>query len=334
VKSEDSNPTAAQIGGVIRQHQTFLVAGHVRPDGDVLACQLALGLTLQGLGKTVEVWNPDGMPHKYSFLPHADLVQRPPAQARAFDLAIAVDTATRDRLGGICDRLVSGSIGVNIDHHISNTRYGKINWIETQAAATGEMLYELLHANQWPITPAIASCLFVALSTDTGSFRYSNTTPRTLRLAAELVEAGANVAELSRRCFESYPLARVRLLQLALADLKLTDGNRIGRVWLTKEMYRQSGALAEDTEGLIDYIRAIDSVVVAIVFEQDDNGIVRISLRSKSNKVSVDKIAGQFGGGGHMAAAGAHIPGGPAVVETAVLKAVEDAMRSAGYAAA
>ena len=333
MKSEDSNPTAAQIGGVIRQHQTFLVAGHVRPDGDVLACQLALGLTLQGLGKTVEVWNPDGVPHKYSFLPHAELLSRPPPQARAFDVVIAVDTATRDRLGGTCDRLAPGTLLVNIDHHISNTRYGDINWIEAEAAATGELLYDLLRTNHWPIPPAIASNLFVAITTDTGSFRYSNTTPRTLRIAAELVEAGANVAELSRHCFESHSLARVRLLQLALAGLKLTAGGCVGHIWLTNEMYRQSGALAEDSEGLIDHIRAIDSVLVAIVFEQDDNGGVRISLRSKSDKISVDKIAAQFGGGGHKAAAGARIPGEPAVVEAAVLKAAEDALRSAGCAA-
>lgn len=327
----DSNPTLTQLGDIIRRHQTFLVAGHVRPDGDVLSCQLALGLTLQGLGKTVEIWNPDGMPHKYAFLPHAHLVQPPPAQARAFDVVIAVDTATRDRLGGICDRLIPGTIGVNIDHHISNTRYGEVNWIETQAAATAEMIYALLQANQWPLTPDIASCLFVGVSTDTGSFRYSNTTPRTLRLAADLVEAGANVAELSRRCFESYPLARVRLLQLALAGLKLTAGNRIGRVWLTPEMYQQSGALSEDSEGLIDSVRAIDPVVVAIVFEQEKGGTVRISLRSKSKQVSADKIASQFGGGGHAAAAGAHVPGDPAAAEAAVLKAAEEALRAAGY---
>ena len=332
--SADSNPTLAQIGDIIRRHQTFLVGGHVRPDGDVLACQLALGLTLQGLGKTVEIWNPDGMPHKYTFLPHADLVQRPPAQPRAFDVVIAVDTATRDRLGGICDRLIPGTIGVNIDHHISNTRYGEVNWIETRAAATGEMLYELLQANQWPFTPDIASNLFVAISTDTGSFRYSNTTPRTLRLAADLVEAGANVAELSRRCFESYPLSRVRLLQLAMAGLKLSAGGHVGRVWLTREMYQQSGALPEDTEGMIDYIRAIDSVMVALVFEQEKAGVVRVSLRSKSNKVSVDKIAAQFGGGGHPAAAGAHLSGEPAAVEAAMLKAVNDALHAAGCATA
>ncbi len=324
-----NQPITNQIGDIIRGHQTFLVAGHVRPDGDVLACQIALGLTLQALGKTVEVWNPDGMSRKYSFLPHADLVCRPPAEARAFDVVIALDTATHDRLGGIRDRIASRKVLLNIDHHGSNGRFGDINWIEPKAAASGELVHQLLRDNHWPITPAIAANLFIAIATDTGSFQYSNTTPQTLRIAAELVEAGANVAELSRHCFGSYPLARVRLLQLALAGMKLSADNRIGWLWLTKEMYHRSGALAEDSEGLIDHVRAIDSVLVAAVFEQDEAGIVRVSLRSKSDKVSVDKIAGHFGGGGHTAAAGARTPGEPAAVEAAVLKAIEVAVQSA-----
>lgn len=323
-----NQPITNQIGDIIREHQTFLVAGHVRPDGDVLACQIALGLTLQALGKTVEVWNPDGMSRKYSFLPHADLVCKPPAEARAFDVVIALDTATHDRLGGIRDRIASRKVLLNIDHHGSNGRFGDINWIEPKSAASGELVHQLLRDNHWPITPAIAANLFIAIATDTGSFQYSNTTPQTLRIAAELVEAGANIAELSRHCFGSHPLARVRLLQCALAGMKLSADNRIGWLWLTKDMYRQSGALAEDSEGLIDHVRAIDSVLVAAVFEQDEAAIVRISLRSKSDKISVDKIAAQFGGGGHMAAAGARIPGEPAAVEAAVLKAIEAAVQS------
>ena len=329
-----NQPITRQIGDIIRAHQTFLVAGHVRPDGDVLACQIALGLTLQSLGKTVEVWNPDGMSRKYSFLPHASLVCPPPAQPRAFDVVIAVDTATHDRLGGIRDRIASRKLTVNMDHHISNGRFGDINWIEPKAAASGELVHQLLRDNHWPITPDIAANLFIAIATDTGSFHYSNTTPRTLRIAAELVEAGANIAELSRQCFESYPLGRVRLLQLALANMKLSADNRVSWLWLTRDMYVQSGALAEDSEGLIDHIRAIDTVLVAAVFEQDEAGIVRVSLRSKSDKISVDKIAAQFGGGGHKAAAGARMTGEPAGFEAAVLKAIGDAMKTADDSAA
>ena len=324
------NPDLArQIGGLIRQHQTFLVAGHYRPDGDVLGCQIALGLTLQALGKSVEVWNPDGLPQKYSFLPHATLLQKPPAAARAFDVVLAVDTATYERLGVTRERIASRKTLVNMDHHASNERFGDLVWIEPRAAASAELVYHLLRANNWPVTADIAANLYVALSTDSGSFQYSSTTPQTFRIAADLLEAGADGAELSRLCYQSFPLRRLRLLQLILASLSLRCDDRVASFWITDEMFRQTGSLPEDTENLIDHVRAIDSVVVAALFEAGRDGIVRISLRSKSPKISVDAIAAKFGGGGHAGAAGAQIKGEPAVVEAAVLQAIETTVRTA-----
>lgn len=315
-----------QIGDIVRRHESFLVAGHIRPDGDVLGCQIALGLTLLALGKRVEVWNPDGMSRKYSFLPRAELMRKPPEQPQAFDVVFAIDTAAYDRMGSICDRIASRRLLVNLDHHTSNGKFGDVVWVEPAASATGELVYDLLRANQWPITPDIAANLYVAISTDTGSFQYPSTTPRTLRIAAELIEAGADASELARHCYESFPLARTRLLQLMLAGLRMSADNRIGSAWLTAPMYQQSGARHEDSEGLIDHIREIACVVVALVFEEEPDGIVRVSLRSKSPQVSVDRIASRFGGGGHHAAAGARIKGEPAAVEAMVLRAVEEAL--------
>ncbi|MCX7826765.1 MAG: DHH family phosphoesterase, partial [Verrucomicrobiae bacterium] len=168
-----------QIGDIVRRQQTFLVAGHIRPDGDVLGCQIALGLTLLALGKRVEMWNPDGMTRKYAFLPGAELMRKPPAQPQAFDVVFAIDTAAYDRLGSICDCIASRQVLVNLDHHTSNAKFGDIVWVEPDAAATGELVYDLLRANSWPITPDIAANLYVAISTDTGSFQYPSTTPRT-----------------------------------------------------------------------------------------------------------------------------------------------------------
>ncbi|MBI5393900.1 MAG: DHH family phosphoesterase [Verrucomicrobia bacterium] len=324
------NPDPArQIGDLVRQHRTFLVAGHYRPDGDVLGCQIALGLALQGLGKTVEVWNSDGLPQKYSFLPQSKLLQKPPAAARDFDAVIAVDTATYERLGVTRDRIASRKALVNMDHHASNERFGDLVWIEPRAAASAELVHHLLRVNNWPVTADIAANLYVGLSTDTGSFQYSSTSPQTLRIAAELLEAGADGAELSRLCYQSFPLRRLRLLQLILASLSLRCEGRVASFWITDEMFRQTGALPEDTENLIDHVRAIDSVVVAALFEAGPGGIVRVSLRSKSPKVSVDAVAAKFGGGGHAAAAGARIQGEPATVEAAVLGAIENALREA-----
>lgn len=325
------NPDPArQIGDLVRRHQSFLVAGHYRPDGDVLGCQIALGLALQGLGKSVAVWNPDGLPHKYSFLPQGKLLQKPPSEAHAFDVVIAVDTATCERLGVTRERIASLKALVNMDHHASNERYGDLVWIEPAAAATAEMVYRLLRANDWPLTADIAANLYVGLSTDTGSFQYSSATPRTFRIAADLLEAGADGAELSRHCYQSFPMRRLKLLQLVLARLTLRHNDRIGSFWITDEMFRKTGALKEDTESLIDHIRAIDSVVIAALFESEPDGIVRISLRSKSPQVSASDIAAIFGGGGHAGAAGARIKGEAASVEASVMAATENALHMAG----
>ncbi len=321
---------ARQIGDLVRQCQTFLVAGHYRPDGDVLGCQIALGLALQALGKSVEVWNQDGLPQKYSFLPQSGLLQKPPAAPHDFDVVLAVDTATYERLGTVRERIASRKALVNIDHHGSNERFGDLVWVEPRAAASAELVYRLLRANDWPVTADIAASLYVGLATDTGSFQYSSTTPQTLRIAAELLEAGADGAELCRLSFQSFPMRRLKLLQQVLANVRFRCDDHIGSFWITDETFRQTGALPEDTENLIDHVRAIDSVVAAALFEAGRDGIIRISLRSKSPKVSADAIAAKFGGGGHPGAAGARIEGDPASVETAVLAEMENAVRAAG----
>jgi phosphoesterase RecJ-like protein len=316
-----------QIGELFQTHNTFLVAGHIRPDCDVLGSQIALGLALQGLGKNVEIWNSDGVPSAYSFLPQQELVRRPPPEKHAFDVVVAVDTANYERLGIVRDRISSHKILINIDHHGSNPRYGDLNWIEPKAAASGELVYGLLRANAWAITPSIAANLLAAISTDTGSFQYPSTTPQSLRIAASLMEAGANLGELSRLCYSSYPVRRVRLLQAVLGTLKLVSNERIGILWLTPELYQQAGARREDSEGLIDHIRGINTLLIAMVFEQIEENCIRISLRSKSDTISVDSIARQFGGGGHPMAAGVTIKGEASNVEAMVVKAATEAIQ-------
>ena len=318
-----------QIGEICRTHQTFLVAGHVRPDCDVLGSQLALGLALKQAGKTVEIWNSDGVPSAYCFLPEQQLVQKPPMQDRAFDVVIAVDTANRDRLGLIRERISSQKVFVNIDHHASNPRYGDINWIDPGAAASAELIFTFLRVNSWPISPAIASNLLIAISTDTGSFQYPSTSPNSLKIAASLMEAGADLGNLARFAYSNYPVRRVRLLQGVLGTLKLLAQEQIGLLWITPESYRQAEARREDSEGIIDHIRGINTLVVALVFEQMTDNSIRVSLRSKSPTVSVDKVARQFGGGGHAAAAGLTATGDPNAVEAMVVRAVVEAIDAA-----
>ena len=319
-----------QIAELLRSQNSFLVLTHYRPDGDAIGSQLALALLLKGLGKTVEVWNDDDVPAKLRFLSHSDWITRPPAEPKDFDVVIAIDTSTWQRVGTAAQRIRNKKHFVNIDHHISNEKFGEINWVVPEAPASGQIAFDLIKRGGFKLTREIATCLFAAISTDTGSFSYGSTTAESLRVAAELVDTGIDVGEICRHVYESYPYARLMLLQKALAQLQLADQKRIAYTWVTVEMFEESGAQREDTEGLIDYARAINGVLVALLFEEmTEPGKIRISLRSKHPKVDVNSIARRFGGGGHHAAAGARISGEPHEIEHKVLAAVSEALAAA-----
>src|SRR5438270_2288054 len=177
----------------MREHNRFAILSHVSPDGDALGCQIALALSLQQLGKEVRVWNEDGMLEKYSFLPRAELLTKPPAGPEDVDVAIALDTAIQNRLGTALEAIGSAKIWINIDHHPSNPGYGDLVYIDSTAPATGQILFELIKNQNLPLNRAIAENLFVAISTDTGSFQYPNTTARTFEIVSELVRAGVDV---------------------------------------------------------------------------------------------------------------------------------------------
>ncbi|MEI8313814.1 MAG: bifunctional oligoribonuclease/PAP phosphatase NrnA [Verrucomicrobiota bacterium] len=320
-----------EITDIMRREQSFLILNHYRPDGDAIGSQLALTMVLQGLGKTVEAWNDDEVPAKFKFLPGANLITRPPATPKAFDVVITLDTSTWQRVGTAADKIAGKKHFINIDHHVSNEKFAQLNWIVPAAPASGQIVFDLIKRGGFTLTPEIAQCLFAAISTDTGSFMFGNTTASCLRAAAELVETGINVGELSRHVYESYPYARLRMLQMALADLKLTDHKHTAYFWLTNDMFTNSGAKREDTEGLIDFARAIEGVVVALLFEElEEVGKFRVSFRSKNPKVDVNSIARHFGGGGHREAAGARLTGLPKEIETKVLAAVTAALATAG----
>jgi phosphoesterase RecJ-like protein len=320
-----------QISGMLRSQNHFLVLTHYRPDGDAVGSQLALALLLKDLGKRVEAWNDDEVPAKFRFLPQSHLVTRPPAEPKDFDVVIAIDTSTWQRVGSAAQRIRSRKHFINIDHHVSNEKFGDINWIVPEAPASGQILFELIQQGGFKLTREMATCLFAAISTDTGSFSYGSTTAESLRAAAVLVDTGINVGEICRHVYESYPYARLMLLQKALAQLQLVDHKRVAYTWVTTEMFEESGAKREDTEGLIDYARAIDGVVVALLFEEmAEPGKTRVSFRSKHPRLDVNSVARRFGGGGHREAAGARIAGEPREIEARVLAAVSEALANAG----
>jgi phosphoesterase RecJ-like protein len=311
----------------ISKHHTFCIVGHIRPDGDCVGSQLGLALALKADGKKVSCWNEDGMPQKLSFLDPDGLLQKP-KRGQKFDCVIATDCASFERLGTAGANVSDRKLFINIDHHESNTRYADLNWVSPREPSSGELIYRLLKVARWPITKQIADCLFTAVSTDTGSFQYPTTRPGTFHVGAELVTRGANLAKICDEVYQSYPLSRARLLKHVYSNFKLTHNDQVAYFWLKKSDFARTGAESDDTEGLIDHIRAIAPVEIACVFEELEPELTRISLRSKTDKVNVNEIAAQFGGGGHNAAAGARIPGKPLSVQRKVIAAVKKALDS------
>jgi bifunctional oligoribonuclease and PAP phosphatase NrnA len=316
-----------QIGQALREGGRFAVLSHVRPDGDALGSQLALGLSLKRLGKDVRIWNEEGMLEKYSFLPSANLLTKPPADPEDVDVAIALDTAIQNRLGTALPAVRSAKVWINIDHHPSNPGYGDLVYINPKAPATGQILFELIRSEKLPIDAAIAENLYVAISTDTGSFQYPNTTARTFEMAAELVRAGVDVGRVSQLTYENYPRRRAELLRDLLGTMRFEANDRVASFSLSLATAKKLGVLPEDNEGLIDHLRAIHGVIVAVFFEELADGKVRVSMRSKSEKVNVCAICEKFGGGGHVLAAGARLPGTLAEVEKKILEEVRDVVR-------
>ena len=323
-----SNVTFEEIGKVLRDHQRFAILGHVRPDGDALGSQLALALSLQQLGKDVRVWNEDGMLEKYSFLPRAELLTKPPSTAEDVDVAIALDTAIQNRLGTALGAVGKAKIWINIDHHLSNPGYGDLVIVDPSAPATGEIIFNLIKSQGLSLNHDIAENLYAAISTDTGSFQYPKTSARTFEIAAELVRVGGlEVGKISQQLYESYPRRRLELLRELLRTTRFEFGDRAASFSLTSKTAADLTVLPEDNEGLIDHLRAIRGVIVAVFFEELADGKVRVSMRSKDEAVDVCAICQKFGGGGHTLAAGARVRGSLAEVEEKVLEEICEVLK-------
>jgi len=323
-----SNTTFEEIGQVLRGNQCFAILSHVRPDGDALGSQLALALSLQQLGKDVRIWNEDGMLEKYSFLPRAELLTKPPSTAIDVDVAVALDTAIQNRLGTTLAAVGSAKIWINIDHHRSNPGYGDLVIIDSSAPATGEIIFRLIKSQDLPFNHDIAENLFAAISTDTGSFQYPKTSARTFEIAAELVRAGGlDVGQISQQLYENYPRRRLELLRDLLRTMRFGEDGRVASFSLSLKTAADLAVLPEDNEGLIDHLRAIRGVIVAVFFEELAGGKVRVSMRSKDEAVDVCAICQKFGGGGHTLAAGARIRGSLAEVEEKVLEEIGEVLK-------
>jgi phosphoesterase RecJ-like protein len=316
------NASFHEIAGAISRANRVAILSHVRPDCDAIGSQLALALSLQHLGKEVSTWNEDGLPDSFRFLRKSDLIRPPPIEPRDFEVVIALDTASQQRLGTALGAIRHAEKWINIDHHASNPGYGDLVYIDTLAPATGQIIYEFLKAEKLPLTYEGADALYAAISTDTGSFRYPNTTARTFEIASELIKAGINAGAISNKLYESYPKRRVQLLGEILQQASFDAGDQVASMALTNETKKRLSIHPDDIDGLIDYVRCVDTVVVALFFEELPEAKIRLSARSKDDRIDVNKICGEFGGGGHPRAAGARIRGNLEAVRNQVLKRV------------
>lgn len=321
------NPTFAAIGRVFEENQRFVVLSHMRPDGDAIGSQLALGISLQRAGKTVYFINEDGLPENLAFLPGSERIKLPPVEPLDIDVAIALDTAAKPRLG---PRSIAAAarakLWINIDHHLSNPGYGDINHVDTSSPATGQIIYQLLTTLGLPLDPESRDSIYVAVSTDTGSFQYPGTTVATYEMAADLLRRGLDVGRINSLTYDNHPFRRVELMRALLNTLERSPDGRIAH-WQINEATRAELSLQpDDSEGLIDIIRGINGVLVAAFFEELPDGQIRVSTRSKDPAVNVCAICSQFGGGGHALAAGIRMPGPLAAAKQLVLAAIQQAL--------
>ncbi len=318
-----SDETLALLGG---RPGRALMLGHVHPDGDVLGTLLALGFAREARGWQVEYGGPHPAPAVLDFLPGVERYRVLQTLQGSFEVAVLTDCPNPDRTEGLIDRARQASARiVNIDHHPDNRRYGDVNWVDPQAAATGELVYELLVALGITVTPAMATNLFAAIHTDTGSFRYSNVTPDTFRIAGALVAAGADPAMVSSHLYERRPPAALGSLAEVLGRVRVSEDGRVAWLSLPRGIVPDSFIEAED---LVTYPRSIGSVRVACLFREVD-GRVKVSLRGKG-EVDVRQIAARFGGGGHPNAAGCSVDGSLEGAGRDVLAVVFQAIASTG----
>ncbi len=312
----------SRVIDVLNRYNRFLITTHKDPEGDSLGSQLALWRLISNLGKTAYMANQDPVPTMYKFLPWSDNIITGQGLKEEIDVILVLDSPNKERIGNIADYITGGRLVVTIDHHISNDKFGDVNWVNPKASAAGEMIYRIFKKLGMEIHREEAACLYVSILTDTGSFRYSNTTHATHRIASELLRCGLNPQEIASSVYETKSPQVLRLLSSALSTIKISDDGKIAWMRLTNEMFKSSGASSNEIEGFVDYPRSLGGVKVALLFrETSKENQIKVSMRSKG-EANVNNIASDFGGGGHKAASGCLVNGSIDEAERAVLERV------------
>jgi bifunctional oligoribonuclease and PAP phosphatase NrnA len=324
--SKSNGEIKTKILDALRDGDGFVIFNHANPDGDAIGSQIALGIALKKTGKKVYMFSAENIGAEYGFLPYTNEIHTTLPDSGEYTTAVILDAAKPDRISknNRVD-LSRFSVVINIDHHVSNTEYGTINWIVPESSSAGELVYELIKAGKYPIDPEIANCLYTSIFTDTGGFRHSNTTAKALRFCAELVDAGAQPHIIARHIFSSYPERRFRMLGKALGTLKTVLDGKAAYMWVYADFYKETGSIFEDADEFVEYPRALSGVEVAYVIKETKaNEAARVNFRSNSLKRNVNRVAARFGGGGHIEAAACNIEGTREEMEKRIYDAVRD----------
>ena len=308
-----------------------MIVSHAEPDGDSVGSLVALGLALTKLDKKITMHTPSPIPAVYRFLPGVGRIVRQIKNADIYDLALVLDCGDLDRIGETSDEIGRIPILINIDHHVSNTGFGHIQFIDTDACATAEIVYRLINALEIPFDKAIATSIYTGILTDTGSFRFSNTNQAAFAISKAMTDAGVEPHNVAQRVFGTYSLGRIKLLNMALNSIEISENGKLSMMTVTRSMLNTTGTNTEDLDGMINYARRIEDVKVAALIHEIKNGAGKftnmnryhVSLRSDSS-VDVAEIAGKFGGGGHASAAGFQIESTLVALKSKIIELAED----------
>lgn len=321
----------ARLRELIDANSEVLILGHKDADGDTLGCSLAFAEALERLGKTAWVLIPAPLPAVYEWLPGFDRILEAPPPGADPHLVLFFDAGTMERSGSAINHIAEHATVVNVDHHNSNSRFGDVNIIDTGAAAVGQMMIEMLDGFGYPITPTIATNLYTALMTDTGGFRHENTTARVLECAARLAALGANPGRIAEMVYKSAPLTTLKLSGLAMASMQVELDGRLAWARVSRRMLKEAGAVMAEAEGIIDQLNSLAGLELAVLFKEVGSRLTKISVRSRG-EIDASRLCGDFGGGGHLRAAGAEVHLAMEDAVDAVLEAAREQIRSANGA--
>ena len=310
----------AAVKTAIKKNSKFLISSHINPEGDSIGSQIAMAILLKKLGKEAVILNESPTPHFLQFLPGAENILKEISVDLHFQAAIILDCPDLTRIGNISRYIEKDTVLINIDHHVSNINFGKYNWVDLEVSSTGEMVFDLYKAFKAGIEYDEAMAMYVSIMTDTGSFRYTNTSSKTHKIAAKLIDIGIKPYEIYGKIYETSSIQDMNLLGEALRTLKVTPDGKVAWLWVTKEALKNTKASLEGTEGIINFARSIEGVDIAILFrETGTEDRIKVSFRSKG-RVDVNKLASFFNGGGHVTASGCTVFGKTEEVEKKVLE--------------